>query len=36
MPGEIGFQVLDADGKPMDHTDTLSPPNAVTEATRPL
>jgi hypothetical protein len=36
MPGEIGFQVLDADGKPIDHTDTLSPPNAVTEATRPL
>jgi hypothetical protein len=36
MPGEIGFQVLDADGKPMDHTDTLSPPDSVTEATRPL
>jgi cell division protein FtsB len=36
MPGEIGFQVLDADGKPMDHTDTLSPQNSVTEATRPL
>jgi cell division protein FtsB len=36
MPGEIGFQVLDANGKPMDHTDTLSPQNSVTEATRPL
>jgi cell division protein FtsB len=36
MPGEIGFQVLDANGKPMDHTDTLSPPNSVTDATRPL
>jgi cell division protein FtsB len=36
MPGEIGFQVLDANGKPMDHTDTLSPPNSVTVATRPL
>jgi cell division protein FtsB len=36
LPGEIGFQVLDEDGKPMGHTDTLSPTNSVTEATRPL
>jgi len=36
MPGEIGFQVLDANGKPLDPADTLSPPGSVTEATRPL
>jgi hypothetical protein len=36
MPGEIGFQVLGADGKPMDHTDTLSPQDAVTRSHRPL
>jgi cell division protein FtsB len=36
LPGEIGFQVLDEDGRPMGHTDTLSAPNSVTEATRPL
>ena len=36
MPGEVGFQVLGADGKPMDHTDTLSPQNAVARSTRPL
>ena len=36
MPGEIGFQVLDANGKPMGHTDTLSPANSVEESTRPL
>ena len=26
LPGEIGFQVLDDNGKPLDHTDTLSDP----------
>ena len=36
MPGEIGFQVLDAHGRPMNYNDTLSPPNSVTDATRPL
>lgn len=36
LPGEIGFQVLDADGLPLDHSDSLSAPNSVTEATRPL
>jgi hypothetical protein len=36
VPGEIGFQVLDKDGKPLDHTDSLSPPDSVTEASRPL
>jgi cell division protein FtsB len=36
LPGEIGFQVLDEDGKPMGHTETLSPRDAVTQASRPL
>ena len=36
LPGEIGFQVLDDNGKPLDHKDTLSPRDSVTEATRPL
>ncbi len=36
MPGEIGFQVLDEHGRPLGHTDSLSAPNSVTEATRPL
>jgi hypothetical protein len=36
LPGEIGFQVLDRNGKPLGHTDSLSSPDSVTEATRPL
>jgi hypothetical protein len=36
LPGEIGFQVLDENGKPLGHTDTLSDPTTVTEANRPL
>jgi cell division protein FtsB len=36
LPGEIGFQVLDTNGKPLDHHDTLSAPDSVTEATRPV
>jgi cell division protein FtsB len=36
MPGEIGFQVLDKDGKPLDPTDTLPRARAATEASRPL
>jgi cell division protein FtsB len=36
LPGEVGFQVLDRNGKPLDHTDSLSPQDSVTEATRPL
>ncbi len=36
LPGEIGFQVLDDNGKPIGHEDTLSAPNSVTEANRPL
>ncbi len=35
MPGEIGFQVIGDDGKPLDGGDTLSDPEAVTEANRP-
>jgi cell division protein FtsB len=36
LPGEIGFQVLDDNGKPMDHSDSLSAPNSVALRTRPL
>ncbi len=36
LPGEIGFQVLDDNGRPLDHQDTLSPQDSVTEASRPL
>ncbi|NUR09460.1 MAG: septum formation initiator family protein, partial [Nocardioidaceae bacterium] len=36
MPGEIGFQVLDDHGRPVDHQDSLSDPDEVTEANRPL
>jgi hypothetical protein len=36
LPGEIGFQVLDDNGKPMDHTDSLSAPSSVADRTRPL
>ena len=36
LPGEIGFQVLDEDGKPLGHTDSLSDPGTTTEASRPL
>ena len=35
LPGEIGFQVLDEDGQPMGHTDSLSAQDSVTEASRP-
>ena len=28
FPGEIGYQVLDADGKPLDHEDSLTDPGA--------
>ena len=35
LPGEIGFQVLDEDGTPLGHTDSLSAADSVTEATRP-
>ena len=36
LPGEIGFQVLDDNGKPLGHTDKLSPPGSVADRTRPL
>ena len=36
LPGEIAFQVIDEDGKPLDHDDSLSDPEVVTEATQPL
>jgi hypothetical protein len=29
LPGEIGFQVIGPDGKPLDHHDTLSAPAAT-------
>lgn len=35
LPGEIGFQVLDEDGRPMGHTDSLSAEDSVTESSRP-
>ena len=35
LPGQIGFQVLDENGKALGHTDSLSPVDSVTEATRP-
>lgn len=36
MPGEIGFQVLDEQGKPLGHSDSLSSPDSVALNTRPL
>jgi cell division protein FtsB len=36
LPGEIGFQVLDDNGKPLARTDTLAAPDTVHRATRPL
>jgi len=36
MPGEIGFQVIDDNGKPLGHTDSLSDPTSVATANRPL
>jgi hypothetical protein len=35
LPGEIGFQVIDENGKPLDHHDSLADP-AVTESGRPI
>ena len=31
FPGEIGFQVLDENGRPLDHDDSLSDPTRVAE-----
>ncbi len=36
MPGEIGFQVLDAKGRPLGHSDSLSAPDSVSANSRPL
>jgi hypothetical protein len=36
MPGEIGFQVIDENGQPLAAGDSLSDPDAVAEANRPL
>jgi cell division protein FtsB len=32
FPGEIGYQVLDADGQPLDHEDSLSAPRSLPES----
>jgi cell division protein FtsB len=36
MPGEIGFQVLDADGQPMDRADSLPSAGTAARTARPL
>jgi hypothetical protein len=36
MPGEIGYQVIGEDGKPLGHEDSLSDPTSVARAERPL
>lgn len=36
LPGETAFQVIDEDGKPLGHDDSLTDPDAVTETARPL
>jgi cell division protein FtsB len=36
LPGEIGFQVLDENGKPLGQTDSLPAPDSVAGSTRPL
>ncbi len=32
FPGEIGYRVLDEDGQPLDHKDSLSDPDALDES----
>lgn len=32
FPGEIGYRVLDEDGEPLDHEDTLSDPKSLEES----
>jgi cell division protein FtsB len=36
LPGDIAFQVIGEDGKPLDHDDSLTDPETVTDAARPL
>ena len=35
MRGEVGFVVLDSNGQPLDHVDSLSDPNVATDGGRP-
>lgn len=35
MPGEVSFQVIDKDGKPLDHEDSLSDPSAIDVENKP-
>ena len=32
FPGEIGYRVLDEDGEPLDHSDSLSDPQALDDS----
>ena len=34
-PGEIAFQVIDADGRPLDHEETLSDPDSIAVLNEP-
>ena len=36
LPGEIGFQVIDDNGRPMGHTDSLPRVRSASETSRPL
>jgi len=35
LPGEVGFQVIGEDGKPLDHQDTLTSTGSTAGAARP-
>lgn len=36
LPGEIAYQVIGEDGKPLDHDDSLTDPGVTTETDQPL
>lgn len=36
LPGEIAYQVIGEDGKPLDHDDSLTDPGVTTETEQPL
>jgi cell division protein FtsB len=36
LPGDIGFEVLDRDGRPLDGADSLPDPHPAVRSTRPL
>jgi hypothetical protein len=36
LPGQIGFQVIDEDGKPLGHRDSLTDPGSTVVEERPL